>query len=122
MVVVHGQTLAEPVAPGTNLAAIEAGADVLAHPGLITAEEVELAAARGVRLEISARKGHNMANGHLARLAERFGAEMVINSDAHDPGDLMSVDLARRVGLGAGLDDQAVAAALECSRSLVDGL
>jgi len=38
VVVVHGETIVEPVAPGTNLAAAKSRAvDVLAHPGLITA-------------------------------------------------------------------------------------
>jgi putative hydrolase len=36
LVVMHGETVSEPVAPGTNRAAIEAGVDILAHPGLIT--------------------------------------------------------------------------------------
>ena len=44
LVVVHGETIVEPVSEGTNLAAIEAGVDILSHPGLISAEEVELAA------------------------------------------------------------------------------
>ena len=57
-VVVHGETLAEPVEEGTNHEAILAGADILAHPGLITEEDARLAAERGVLLEISARKGH----------------------------------------------------------------
>ena len=57
VVVVHGESPVEPVPAGTNRAAIEAGVDVLAHPGLITPEEVQAAAARGVCLEISGRKG-----------------------------------------------------------------
>jgi len=36
IVLVHGETLTEPVIPGTNRAAIEAGVDILAHPGLIS--------------------------------------------------------------------------------------
>jgi len=40
IIIAHGETLAEPVAPGTNIAAIESDIDVLAHPGLITEEEV----------------------------------------------------------------------------------
>ena len=39
IVVAHGETLVEPVHPGTNRAAIEAKVDILAHPGLITKEE-----------------------------------------------------------------------------------
>ncbi len=54
IVVVHGETLVEPVPPMTNRMAIEAGVDILAHPGLITAEEVVLAREGKVALEISA--------------------------------------------------------------------
>jgi len=101
----HGETLVEPVAPGTNRAAIEAGVDILAHPGLISPEDAALAAERGVLLEISARKGHCLTNGHVARLAKQVGAGLVVNTDAHAPGDLIGLDFARRVVLGAGLDD-----------------
>jgi len=73
-VIVHGETLAEPVQPGTNRAAIEAGADILAHPGLITPEEAALAAGRGVLLEITAKGGHCLTNGHVARVAASAGA------------------------------------------------
>ena len=55
IVVVHGETVVEPVAAGTNLAAIEAGVDILAHPGLISELEVKLAAEKGVALEITTR-------------------------------------------------------------------
>lgn len=103
IVLVHGETIVEPVAMGTNLAAIEAGVDILAHPGLITPEEAELAAERGVHLEITTRKGHSLTNGHVAAMARRFGAKLVINNDAHAPGDLVSRKQRRRIALGAGL-------------------
>jgi len=103
IVVVHGETLVEPVEEGTNLSAIEGGADILAHPGLITEEEVKLAAKKGVFLEISARKGHCLSNGHVAKLALKFGAPLIINSDAHSPSDFMTQELAFKIGLGAGL-------------------
>jgi putative hydrolase len=103
LVVVHGETLVEPVPPMTNRMAIEAGVDILAHPGLITAEEVVLAGERKVALEISARKGHSLANGHVARLGEKYGAELVLNSDCHSPDDFISREKAFKVALGAGL-------------------
>lgn len=103
-VVVHGESLVEPVAPGTNRAALEAGVDILAHPGLITPEEVELAAAKGVLLELTTRRGHSLTNGHVAALALEKGAGLIINTDAHAPGDLISLDFARKTALGAGLD------------------
>ena len=119
LVVVHGQTVVEPVEEGTNLAAIEAGCDILAHPGLITPEEVKLAADKGVYLEITTRKGHSLTNGHVAALARRFGARLVINNDAHEPGDFVSRALSRAVALGAGLSEEEYQAAEANSRELL---
>jgi len=106
IIVCHGETLVEPVAPGTNRAALEADIDVLSHPGLLTAEEARLAAQRGVCLELSARKGHSLSNGHVARMALAHGAMLVVNSDAHAPGDLVPLEMARKVALGAGLSEE----------------
>lgn len=103
IVVVHGETIVEPVPPGTNRAAIEAGVDLLAHPGLITVEEVALAAKKGVHLEISARKGHCLGNGHVAALARAAGALLVVNTDTHSPSDLITRAMAEKVALGAGI-------------------
>ena len=102
LVVVHGETVVEPVAPGTNLAAIEGGADILAHPGLITDVEVRLAAERGVALEITTRGGHSLTNGHVATLARKHGAKLVIDNDAHAPRDLVSREMRRAVAFGSG--------------------
>ena len=114
LVVVHGETIAEPVEPGTNLAALSCpDVDVLAHPGLLAPEEAELAARNGVFLELSARKGHSLTNGHVWRVGSEYGARFLVNSDAHDPGDLLSEEFARRVGLGAGLSPAEVASVLE---------
>jgi histidinol phosphatase-like PHP family hydrolase len=106
IIVCHGETLVEPVAAGTNRAALAADIDILSHPGLITAEEVQLAAANGICLELSARKGHSLSNGHVARMALAYGAKLVINSDAHAPGDLVPLAMARKVALGAGLSEE----------------
>ncbi|MFW5722405.1 MAG: histidinol phosphate phosphatase domain-containing protein [Desulfohalobiaceae bacterium] len=122
IVVAHGETLVEPVAPGTNLAAIEAGVDVLAHPGLITPVEVELAAAQGVALEITTRKGHSLSNGHVASLARSCDAKLVVNNDAHGPADLISSDLRRRIALGCGLNAEEVQKAEDNSRAIVQRL
>ncbi len=122
LVVVHGETLVEPVAPGTNRAAIEGGADILAHPGLITGEEVAMAAERGVYLEISARKGHSLANGYVARLALEWGAPLVLNTDAHAPGDLIDREMALRVLMGAGLAREEALEVLGNGETLAKGL
>ncbi len=108
IVVIHGETIVEPVAEGTNRAGILGGADIIAHPGLITEEDVKLAAERGVFLEITARKGHSLANGHVAALARRHNARLVINTDAHSPSDLIDRDFAEKVLHAAGLDSSEV--------------
>jgi histidinol phosphatase-like PHP family hydrolase len=103
IVVVHGETPVEPVRPGTNQAAIEARADILAHPGFITLEEAELARENNVCLEITSRSGHNITNGHVVRLAKMAGAKMIVNTDSHAPGDLISSKRAVEIAMGAGL-------------------
>lgn len=103
LVVVHGESPVEPVAEGTNRAAIEARVDILAHPGYLTEEEARLAARNGVFLEITSRGGHSLTNGHVARLARETGARLVINTDSHAPGDLITSDRAFQVLIGAGL-------------------
>jgi len=104
IIVGHGETVVEPVKTGTNLAAIKAGVDILAHPGFITGEEAQLAAEKGVYLELSGRKGHSLTNGHVARIASDAGAFLAVNADAHGPGDFMTEKMAETVALGAGLD------------------
>ena len=105
IIIVHGETITEPVAIGTNRAAIDGGADILAHPGLISPEDVQAAKEKNVLLEITARKGHSITNGHVARLALKFGAGMVINTDTHSPGDLIDRYFALKVVEGAGLGE-----------------
>ena len=113
---VHGETVVEPVEAGTNLAAVNsAHVDILAHPGLIGAEEAALAARNGVFLEVSGRKGHAFANGHVVKTARRAGARMVLDSDAHEPQDLMTREFAMDVARGAGLGLEDATALLDSS-------
>ena len=119
VIVCHGETLVEPVAQGTNRAALEADIDILSHPGLLTAEDTQLAARRGICLELSARKGHCLSNGHVARMALAHGASLVVNSDAHAPGDLVPLEMARKVALGAGLSEEQFAQCRKNSEEVV---
>jgi len=119
IIVVHGETLVEPVAEGTNLAAVQSDIDILAHPGLIDEDSVKLAAKAGIYLEISTRKGHSLGNGHVAVLARRHGAALVINTDTHSPGDLVSREFARRVARGAGLTEAETAKAFRNSEEIL---
>lgn len=106
LVVVHGETVVEPVPPGTNRAAVEcADVDILAHPGLITQEEVRIAAERGVFLEISCREGHSLSNGLVAKLSLEHGAKMIVDTDAHQTGDLLTEEFARTVAVAAGIPE-----------------
>lgn len=103
-VVVHGETVTEPVMKGTNRASVEnPDIDILAHPGFITLEEAQLAKDNGVALEITGRAGHNITNGHVCNMARQVGAMMVVDSDTHAPENLMDEKAAYTVALGAGL-------------------
>ncbi|MBI3753910.1 MAG: histidinol phosphate phosphatase domain-containing protein [Deltaproteobacteria bacterium] len=105
LVVAHGETIVEPVSPGTNRAAIHAGIDILAHPGLISEEDAGLAAEKSVYLELSARKGHSLSNGHVAKVSKKFGVNMVLNTDSHAPSDLINDEMAMKIIVGAGLTE-----------------
>lgn len=97
IVVGHGESPVEPVIKGTNRAAIEAGVDILAHPGDIREEDAALAAARGVYLEISARRGHSLGNRHVFDTALKTGAKLVFDTDSHSPQDIMSEKIREEV-------------------------
>lgn len=104
VVVVHGETIVEPVESGTNAAAVQCpDVDILAHPGLLTPEQARAAKENGVFVEISARKGHSLTNGLVARICREQGTGMLLGSDAHDEGDLLRPDLADAILRGAGL-------------------
>jgi len=120
IVVVHGETITEPVAPGTNAAAVACpDVDILAHPGLISPADARTAAENGIFLEITTRRGHAMANGRVAYEALTADARMVINSDAHAPGDLIDIDWAKTVLEAAGLNEEEIEQALKNSEELL---
>jgi len=120
LVVAHGQTIVEPVAPGTNRAAIEANVDILAHPGIISEEDLLLAKEKGVTLEITSRKGHSLSNGYVAKEAMRFGVPLCINTDAHSPSDLITKEFAVRILLASGIEKNRIDSIFEQSRTLVE--
>ena len=120
LVVVHGETIAEPVIPGTNRAGIESGADILSHPGLISIEDAALAAEKGVALEITSRRGHSLSNGHVAKVAMMTGATMVINTDSHGPEDLISRAYAAVILRAAGIPEENIETIFANSRKLIE--
>lgn len=119
IVLVHGETITEPVMPGTNRAAIEAGVDILVHPGLITEADATLAKGTGTRLEVSGRKGHAYTNGHVVKMAKKSGAKLVFGSDSHTPDDLLDRNGAERIAKGAGLEDEDIRKIFKEAESLI---
>lgn len=118
LVVVHGETLVEPVAPGTNRAAIEGGADILAHPGLLSREDAMRAKERGVAVEISARRGHCLGNGRTALLWREYRFPLVVDSDAHASEDLLPASFAVQVLQGSGIAAAETDGILETGRTI----
>lgn len=106
IVIVHGETPVEPVAPGTNRAACGCRhVDVLAHPGMVAIEDALLAVQHTIALEITSRGGHNRTNGHVVQIAREAGCQIVVDSDAHAPHDLLDERARILVAKGAGLTD-----------------
>ena len=104
IVVIHGETISEPVAPGTNHESIMCEfVDILAHPGFISEEDVKLAADRGTILEITSRPSHALTNGHVAKLAQEYVAQLVVHTVTHSPQDLITPERALQIAMGAGL-------------------
>ncbi|MGA8207913.1 MAG: histidinol phosphate phosphatase domain-containing protein [Candidatus Dormiibacterota bacterium] len=112
LVVVHGETLGDFPQPGLNLAASRCSdVDILGHPGLISLEAAEQAQSHQVHLEISAAGLHGLTNGHVAQVALKVGASLVLDSDAHRPESLLTADRAQKLLEGSGLALEEVARA-----------
>lgn len=105
IVVAHGETVVEPVVPGTNRAALESDIDILAHPGQISDKDVLLAKEKGIFLEITSRSGHGESNSHVAARALALGARLILNTDGHRPEDIITPEELRSVGLSSGISE-----------------
>ncbi len=103
IIIAHGETPVEPVAPGTNHLALLADIDILAHPGLISDADTQLAARRGIFLEITSRHGHNQTNAHVIKQARKFKAKLILNNDSHTCSDIISPLQLAQVGRDCGL-------------------
>jgi histidinol phosphatase-like PHP family hydrolase len=59
----------------------------------------------------------------VARIAKEAGASLVLDSDAHEPDDLLTPEFSLRVAKGAGLDDDEIHALLQLNpRNLLEKL
>ncbi|MFH1826502.1 MAG: histidinol phosphate phosphatase domain-containing protein [bacterium] len=113
IIIVHGESPAEPAVPkGTNHEALKLKGlvNILAHPGMITEEDALLAKENNIYLELSARRGHSDGNKHVASIAKKVGAKMLVNTDAHTDKDLISQEQAFEVASQAGLNEAEAAA------------
>lgn len=108
IIVAHGQTLAEPVLKGTNRAALEADIDILAHPGIISDEDIKLARKKDIFLELTSRRGHCDTNPHVAECALKLGAKLILDNDSHSPEDIIEPEKLADVGKKAGLDSKEI--------------
>jgi histidinol phosphatase-like PHP family hydrolase len=119
IVLVHGETVSEPVIQGTNFCAIEAGCDILAHPGMITKSDIKLAKTKGVCLEITTRTNHMATNRRLVEMAIPAGAKLVLNTDGHSEDDLVTDSQATAILRKIGLKPADIMAVFNNSRILV---
>lgn len=104
LVIVHGETIVEPVMQKTNFYSVSSkNVDILAHPGFITLEEAKLAKSNNVFLELTSRKGHSLTNGHVAKVGIAAGAKLILNTDTHSPSDFITQSFAYQVAMAAGL-------------------
>ncbi len=104
LVVVHGETIVEPVEKGTNMAAVcSLHVNILAHPGFLTREETDIAIKNGIFIEITARKGHALTNGHVALMTKACRTNVLVNSDTHTSENLLTSEFAAAVAQGSGI-------------------
>jgi histidinol phosphatase-like PHP family hydrolase len=103
IIVVHGETVAETVPLETNLYAVNAGIDILAHPGHLSKETAVSAALNNVKIEITTRKGHNITNREVARIALSKNAKLVLDTDTHTPDNFLTKKIIEQTLLDAGL-------------------
>ncbi|MEW5761521.1 MAG: histidinol phosphate phosphatase domain-containing protein [Candidatus Thermoplasmatota archaeon] len=106
LIIVHGESIAEPVEKGTNIAGLESDIDILAHPGLITEEEVKLGVEKKIFFELTTRKGHSYTNGHVASIVKKLGGKLLLNTDSHTPQELVTKEFAKKIVIGAGLTNK----------------
>ncbi len=103
---VYGESISDTVEEGTNFAACNAKADILYCPGLIDEKAAETAAKNQVFLEISTNKKHAYCNAHIANIAHKNGAQLVLGSDAMCMEEIHNPDMQNLICKGAGLKIQ----------------
>lgn len=101
---VYGESISDIVEKGTNFSAIMGKADILYNPGLIDEKCVELAKENNVFLEISTHSKHAYANAHIAKLAQKHGAKLVLGSCARTLHEIHSPAMQELILKGACIE------------------
>ncbi len=120
IIVVHGETISEPVIPGTNRKAIECKADILAHPGLLTKEDAQAAKRNNIYIEITTRSNHSKTNQHIKDVAKAIDIKLILNTDAHQPKDLIDDNTAKGFLESLAFTDKEITNIFSNSRKIVD--
>ncbi len=103
IIVIHGETIAEPVEPGTNLKAAESkNVDILAHPGLLTKEVADQCKKNNVFVEITSNRTHSITNGQVAKIGKESQVKFIQNTDTHSPRDMKNYEEGERILLASG--------------------
>lgn len=102
---VYGESISDIVEKGTNFSAIAAKADILFNPGLIDEECVKLAKENNVFLEISTHPKHAYTNAHIAKLAQKHGAKLILGSKAQTLQEIHSPQMQKLILKGACIED-----------------
>lgn len=105
LIAVHGESISDIVEKGTNFSAITAKADILYNPGLIDEKCVELAKENNVYLEISTHQKHAYTNAHIAKLAHKYGAKLVLGSSARTLHEIHSPEMQDFILKGACIEN-----------------
>jgi len=121
VIVVHGETISEPVEPGTNMSAAKlANVDILAHPGLLSKEEAKLCKQNDVFVEITTNKSHSITNGHIAKVGLKENVKFIQNTDTHKPPEMLTYTQGKDALLGTGFHSDEVNKILQDNvRSLI---
>ncbi len=98
---VQGENFDNIVELGTNFAACNAKADILFAPGLIDEQTIELAAKNQTYLEISTSKASAYCNAHIAKLAQKFNAKLIVGSNANNFEEIHSPEIQKIICQGA---------------------
>jgi putative hydrolase len=86
--------------------------DLLGHPGYISEEAARAALENEVFVELSGREVYAPTNEHIARVAQQVGCKLLVNSDSHNPEQMLTIPRAEKVAREAGLSEDEIYRAL----------